>query len=602
MLTITQLPSKNISIKCDYYYKDRIKRINGASFDFDTREWTIPFESIGMLESGFKGELVYKTPRWVIFNQPMPDMQNMYKFYNNDISIPSLKLNPYDYQRYGIKFMIDRVLRQGFVLNADDVGLGKTLMTIGTLEWFIKNKGMKKILIVCKKSIKGQWLDEIDKFTYLSGTFNMIKTGDTAKKRKKAYEEFNEASHAILVTNYHSFLNDTDLFLDMDIDFVVIDEVHSVKAREGILNNNIGSVTRGKPTIFLTGTPIMSKPEDIYGIIQMVDRNYFGDWKRFSDRYLTIDYYSIYGERVVGAKNLDELRNKVQDIVIRRTEYEVSIQLPKTMIKTIECDMDKTQEEILNRIRDIQTELVGTIDEIKSEAKTRGKMFPEESEKIQKLEARSKGLIAARQAASTDPRLFPLSKSNLMKKEFGSLVPKSYKMSNKTEAILDLVEDILCSGNKVILFTKFKTCAEMIARDIEKKLKENVLMYTGGESDEERDKAVQNFKNTTAYNILIGTEAMAEGLNLQIAKYVINIDQPDSFAIKVQRIGRVRRTGSSFENVIVYDMITRSTDEAQSKDEERLENIKKNQNVTDALVSIDEAQRIALINAMKVNG
>lgn len=79
----------------------------------------------------------------------------------------------------------------------------------------------------------------------------------------------------------------------------------------------------------------------------------------------------------------------------------------------------------------------------------------------------------------------------------------------------------------------------------------------------------------------------------------MNIDQPDTLAIKTQRIGRARRAGSQFNNVIVYDMITTSTDKAHSKDEERLQNIINNQDLTDALVSIDDAQRKALIEAMK---
>ena len=86
-----------------------------------------------------------------------------------------------------------------------------------------------------------------------------------------------------------------------------------------------------------------------------------------------------------------------------------------------------------------------------------------------------------------------------------------------------------------------------------------------------------------------------------MARYVINIDQPDTFAIKTQRIGRVRRVGSKYNNVIVYDMITESTEKAKSKDEERLENIANNMDLTDALVSIDEAQRQALITVMKQN-
>lgn len=595
MLTITQLPNGKLSIKADYFYRDRIKQIPTATFDPNTKQWLVESFMLGTLENNFAGELVYKTPRWVILNQPMPDMSAMYKISDTSIVAPILKLQPYDYQDYGMRFMIDKILTEGFVLNADDVGLGKTIQTIGTLKWFINNRNVRKILIICKKSIKKQWIDEIKKFTDLELIFAMDKTGHTPAQRKKAYADFCLAQDAILVTNYHNFLNDTALFQQMHIDFVVIDEVHSVKARTGKLNNNIAKITMGRPTIFLTGTPIMSKPEDIFGIVQMVSPGYFGKWTDFSKRFLTIDVNGRYGSRVVGAKNLEELRSLVQNIVIRRTEYEVSIQLPKTIINKVDCQMDKTQEALLLEIQKVQDDIGNSLDKLK----VNGKIPDFNKEKAEQLEARSKGLIAARQAASTDPRLFLLSYSKMMKDTFGKLVPTSYKMSSKTEAILDSVEDITTNGDKVILFTKFRTCAEMIAKDIEKELKEPVLLYTGAENDAQRDIAIDFFKNTTTYNVLIGTEAMAEGLNLQCAKYVINIDQPDTLAIKTQRIGRARRAGSQFSNVIVYDMITSSTDKAHSKDEERLQNIVNNQDLTDALVSIDEAQRKALIEAMK---
>ena len=594
MLVITQLPSGQLSIKSDYFYRDRIKSIPTAKFNPDTKQWVIESFMLGTLENNFKGELVYKTPRWVILNQPMPDMSKMYEITDKSIVAPTLKLKPYDYQDYGIRFMIDKILKNGFVLNADDVGLGKTIQTIATIKWFIENKNVSKILIICKKSIKKQWIDELNKFTDLGQSFVFTKTGTTAAQRKKAYKEFDNASNGILVTNYHSFLNDTDIIKSMHIDFVVIDEVHSVKARTGKLNNNITKVTMGKPTVFLTGTPIMSKPEDIFGIVQMVDPNYFGQWTNFKNYYLTVDLGGRYGPRVVGAKHLDELRDKVQDIVIRRTEYEVSIQLPKTIIDTVLCQMDSTQEELLKAIAEDQDSITTSMDKLK----VNGKIPDYNQAKAEQLEGRSKGLIAARQAASTDPRLFLRSTSKMMRDVYGKLIPSSYKMSDKTESIIDKVEDILASGDKVILFTKFRTCAQMIGEDIHKYLKENVLLYTGMENDQQRDMAVDYFKNTTTYNVLIGTEAMAEGLNLQCAKYVINIDQPDTLAIKTQRIGRARRAGSAFNNVVVYDMITESTNTVRSKDEERLENINKNQDLTDALVSIDDAQRKALINAM----
>ena len=154
MLTITQLPNKKLSIKADYFYRDRIKKIPTAQFNFDTKQWIIEDFMLGTLEAEFHGELVYKTPRWVILNQPMPDMSAMYKITDTSIKAPILKLKPYDYQDYGIRFMIDKILQRGFVLNADDVGLGKTIQTIATMKWFIENNNVHKILIICKKSIK----------------------------------------------------------------------------------------------------------------------------------------------------------------------------------------------------------------------------------------------------------------------------------------------------------------------------------------------------------------------------------------------------------------------------------------------------------------
>lgn len=600
MLTVTQLLDGRLSIKSDYYYRHRIKAIPTATFDANRREWVIESYMLGLLEQQFAGELVYKTPRWVILRQPAPDMAKMYTISDPTIKAPSLKLTPYDYQDYGIRFMIDKIQNYGFVLNADDVGLGKTIQTIGVVKWYIENMGIKKILIVCKKSIKKQWSDEFDKFTDLRDpAFPIVYTKSTPAQRAKAYKAIASASSGILITNYHTFLNDTAKIQSLGFDFAIIDEVHSVKARKGKLNNNIAVVTQKTPTVFLTGTPIMSRPEDIFGIVQMADPEYFGSYTKFQKKFLTIDTGGQYGPRIVGAKHLDELRTLVQDIVIRRTEYEVAVQLPKVIIQRKNCDMDKVQESILLAIQEKQDTIGASLQALQAQEHNPNANITVIQEKRNQLEAQSKGLIAARQAASTDPRLFRLSTSKMMRDTFGVMVPKSYTGSSKTESIVETVEDIVNNGDKVILFTKFKTCATLLGQDITNMLKEPVLLYTGGEDDNARNQAIDLFRNTATYNILIGTEALAEGVNLQVAKYVINIDQPDTLALKTQRIGRARRVGSAFSNVVVYDAITSDSDKAKSKDEERLQNILKNQDLTDALVTLDEAQRQALIDAMK---
>ena len=466
-----------------------------------------------------------------------------------------------------------------------------TIQTIGTMKWFIEHQNVKKILIVCKKTIKTQWAEEIDKFTDLSDTFKVRWTEKTKKHRLKVYEEIEGTEKAIMITNYHSFLNDKELIKSLNFDLVVIDEIHSVKARNGVLNNNIAYVCKEKKSIFLTGTPIMSKPEDIYGIVQIAKPDYFGNWNSFATKFLTVDEYTPYGPQIVGAKNMDELRKLIQDIIIRRTEYEVSIDLPQTITENQICKMDKTQIKMMEEISVMNDDLVSKLEELIDPITK--KPDADKIEAYDKIQATLKGLISLRQGVSSDPRIFMRSRSK-MTQRFLDFIPSSYKMSNKTETLLDLVEDIVESDNKVIIFTKYRMSAELLRDDIEKNLKYKVLLYTGEQDSEERDKNVHLFKTSFIHNVLIGTEAMAEGLNLQVAKYLINYDLPDTAAIYIQRIGRCRRASSSHSNIICYNLMTEN-----SKDIEKMNNILQNMDLTGALVDINEAQREALLKAIE---
>jgi hypothetical protein len=134
MFTLEKINSDTISVKCKYSkdYVERLRTIPGYFYNKDTKIGYIPLNSFYDFEFEFKGEIVYKTPRWVITGDKMPDMSAMYKI-NRDITLPQMKIQPYDYQQYGIKFMIDRLLDNRFVINADSVGTGKTAMALTTI-------------------------------------------------------------------------------------------------------------------------------------------------------------------------------------------------------------------------------------------------------------------------------------------------------------------------------------------------------------------------------------------------------------------------------------------------------------------------------------
>lgn len=126
-MLVTELFTENyIAVKCNYSkdYVARFKRISTCYYDKCSNKWIFKRDYFHTFETLFRGEIVYKTPRWVITKEPMPDYSKMYKIYNT-IILPQFKIKPFDYQEFGIKFMIDRLLRHNFVLNSDDVGLGR---------------------------------------------------------------------------------------------------------------------------------------------------------------------------------------------------------------------------------------------------------------------------------------------------------------------------------------------------------------------------------------------------------------------------------------------------------------------------------------------
>ena len=559
-----------IAMFAHYVYRKRLASIPGSVWDASMKAWIAPFSSLPYIEKEFSGELYYKTPKWFIDGiEPVPEKRMIY---NESITAPKLKLSLYDYQEDGVKFMIDRINKYGFVLNSDDVGLGKTACTLSTLQWYIENENAKHFIIVCKKSLKYQWKAEISKFT--DWEMPVFVTGETPKKRHRAYEEMISSDKGILITNYHNYLNDVDYLKKCPADVCVIDEVHTVKAKDGKQHDGIASVVNGKKLILLTGTPIMSKIDDIYGIFSLANKFYFGTYKSFEKEFLVIDY-GIYGRQVVGAKNIDTLYEKIHDVMIRRTTAEVSIELPEVIEQQIIVPMDNTQEKIQVIFEAVKEDLNSKKDKLLKTIPLTDEVWKE----IELMNEKEKMYIAPQQFMADNPAVAKDLFDSELKKEILKVIPKNYKTSNKNEATIDLVDNIISSGGKVIIFTNFLTPAYILKEEIEKRLKIKVLLYTGKENDEKREENRKYFLNTNEYNVLLGNEAMSEGLNLQKAKYIINYEQAETYAEKNQRMGRIRRVGSEHNNVVVYDMITEN-----SFDEVRLQKIEKDKILAESLV------------------
>ena len=578
MITVTMSrDGKRLFLGSHYEYRFRIKKLPSAEFDRQTKMWVIPKSGIKALLEAFKGELYFRTPRWKILGELEPPKEEVTFFSDaENIEIPKLNLTPYDYQKHGIRFMIDRIDTLGFCLNADAVGLGKTIQSIGVVRHYMNKGEVKKVLVVCKKSLKSQWKSEFYKITG-DEAFPVFVTGDSKAKRKKAYEGIFEASEGMLVTNYHSFLNDLDQLSRVKYDLVIIDEVHTIKGRKGKMNNAVQNAVKDcRKVIFLTGTPIMSRPDDIFGIIQIADKDYFGSYSAFNKEYI-VAINGLYGYQIIGAKNLDKLSEKIKKFMIRRTQEDVSIQLPEVTIETVFAGKDKVQEAVLleieSRSESINMQKERFLD-------NNGRAIPQYATDLQSLVDKEKQFLACKQFAADDPRIFSMSSSSARLNEtLKELAPEKYKGSEKTELLVDLVDNIVSGENKVIVFTHFETSARLLEAEIKKKLGIEALMYTGKVSEAKRDENIRLFNESPEHMVLIGNDAMAEGLNLQVASYLINYEQADTYALKQQRIGRIRRAGSVHSHAHVFDVVTED-----SYDTQKLKKIQRDKDLSESLI------------------
>lgn len=568
MLTLKLEQNKMISIRTHYIYKDRCKAIPGSFFNYEKKLWMAPLSSLKYIQDNFYGEIYYQTPQWIMEGKPEPPKIEI-EFFSDPVDVPMLyDITPYNYQKFGMQFCIDRIEQIGFAMVGDAVGLGKTIEATGVIKHYKKPGDI--ILIICKKSIKSQWLSEIKKLTKWEDVYC---TGDTPKKRQIAYDAVKNGG--VLITNYNNFLNDFDILSKLNISFCVIDEAHCVKGRGTKRNTNIGKIINGKKTILLTGTPIMSCPDDIWGIVNMASPGYLGSYYYFEQNFL-VTYEGKFGRQIVGAKNLDRLQDMINTFLIKRSVYDVQLELPDNPDPIIiNVEMDNVQKNMNYRITLEKNEL----DEKKEAILANNELTDTTRAAIDKLNEEGKKYLAAMQFIADDPIIFAdSSKKGPTNSMLRSLIPRSYSMSPKTEATLDLIDEIIDSGEKVIIFCHLASGALMLHERLLERNHESV-MFTGAESDKVREKNIELFKNDV--DILIGTEACAEGLNLQFARCVIHYEQADTFAQREQRIGRVRRIGSSYKSIVVYDIITEN-----SFDETKYAKLKRDKDIAGALVGL----------------
>ena len=572
-----------LSFKFSQTYVDFMKKIKkdvyGMRYDPVRKLWYFPKDRIDVLEKTVGERLIWITPKWKIFGLEKPNYENLYNISLHDL--PRLEnLTLFKYQEFGVNFMIDRLERHRFAVNCFSVGLGKSIMSIVTQEWMKINKSIKKTILICPKMLKQQWDEEVYKtFTPNENTF-IVPAGLVKNKRDKIYTAFGQAGSGTLIVNFHLFLHDAEELKKLIIDYAVVDEAQDIATHDGKINSAVKSVLKKVPYLtILTATPIKSKPDNLYAVFALKDESILGDWKSFDSRY--IDYeWTDYGLQKIGYKNLSELKDVVDEYVIRVTEHEVEMELPEVITKIYRIDPDNVQERLLSVIEDNRSEA----NSLYLSKKLKDDVPDEEKEK---LYGRVMLHSQAAKAVSDDPRLIPMSSSGFLRKLYSEYIPKKYTMSTKTELAIELVKEIADSHQKVIIFTEFEREVRLLSHDLQKALKTEPILSVTGETDTDDDvETIQRFKTDPDCKILIGTSALQTGQNLQAASFIIHFDLPQAQDGLQQRRGRARRVGSKFKNIIEYFLVTKNSPEIA-----KLNRLKIQTRMSNTIFNTDEEQQ-----------
>ena len=434
-----------------------------------------------------------------------------------DGRLPGLKAKLYPFQTEGAAFLA----AAGRALLADDMGLGKTVQSIAALTLMRRRGEVERALIVCPASLKHQWRAELLRFT------DFKETDVAILERGPAYrQELYRRRPPVLIANYELIRRDLDHIATFSPDLLVLDEAQRIKNWRTITAEAV-KVIESTYAFVLTGTPIQNRLEDLYSLMQVVDRKVLGPLWQFDHHFIDRED----GGKVVGYRRLSELRRRLQPVVLRREKSKVLTQLPPRVDNRFDVEMTKAQ-------RNYMAEFEQSAAILAALAQQRP-LTPEELDRLMRL------MQMARMACNA-----------------AGLIDKKTKSSPKIDELGQLLDEICHEGaHKAVVFTEWVAFQQMAAAEAKRRKLDHVVL-NGQVPTHKRGALIERFFDDPDCKVFFTTDAGGVGLNLQAADTVINLDLPWNPAVLEQRIGRVHRQGQ-YEAVNVLLVVAQNSFEAR---------------------------------------
>lgn len=401
----------------------------------------------------------------------------------------------------------------GRAVLADDMGLGKTIQGVGVAELLAREAGISRVLVVCPTSLKSQWLSEISRFT--DRTARLVLGGASER-----VEQYHDQGAFFTICNYEQVLRDIATIESARWDLIILDEGQRIKNWASKTSRTIKGL-KSRFAVVLSGTPLENRLDELFSVVEFIDDRRLGPAFRFFNTYRITDDKG----RVLGYKNLDELRRRLQPILLRRTRKDVMQDLPPrtTEIRRIPATGEQLE------IHDGQSRIISAIVR---------KPYLSEMDLLRL----QKALLMCRLAANSTYLV--------------DRAPPGY--SSKLEELDSLLDQLSAEDDrKMILFSEWTTMLDLIEPLLHKRALPFVRL-DGSVPQKKRQGLMHQFQTDPDTRLFITTNAGATGLNLQAANTIINVDLPWNPAVLEQRIARAHRMGQK-RPVQAYLLVTEGT-------------------------------------------
>lgn len=443
-------------------------------------------------------------------------IHNMKTVEEHDFNVPkSLESILREYQKKGFLWM-KTLKNNGFGgILADDMGLGKTLQVIALLLSEYEESTQKApTLIVTPASLVFNWKSEIQTFAPVLPV-KMV-TG-TMSERKDIIDAIEPGD--IVITSYDLLKRDIEQYEMMTFECQVIDEAQYIKNHNTQAAKAVKQISAGFK-LALTGTPVENRLSELWSIFDYLMNGFLYSYQKFR-REIEQPIIQNKDERAMG-----RLQKMIRPFVLRRLKKDVLKDLPDKLEKVVYVKLEGEQQKLYDaHVQRMQMMLEKqTAEEFRTS-------------KIQVLAE----LTKLRQICCNPELLFDKYQEN----------------SGKTEACLDLLENAVNGGHKVLLFSQFVSIFEGLCSKMDKRGL-RYMTLTGKDSKEKRREMVEKFQTGDIPVFCISLKAGGTGLNLTAADIVIHYDPWWNLAVQNQATDRVHRIGQT-NKVVEYKLIMKDT-------------------------------------------